>query len=151
MYSYFIDTIILSFFISSIALGLRVISGEGMILYPLRKFCLSFGRKKQIKISREITELKKKARHMESNMTSYEIEEYDQVLKEIDDLKWKSFLIDAWHKPLLTCAACMSSVYGLITSGYFIYIYDIKLLYTCVFSIFLSVLINSIIWKSFNL
>ena len=52
---------------------------------------------------------------------SFTIESENMVNKieqEIEDLEWKSFLVDAWHKPLLTCGSCMCSFHGILITIY---------------------------------
>ena len=152
MVEFFIWTVILSFFISAITLGLRIISGEGMILYPLRRFCFSFGKKKQLVIQKHINEIKKLQRKLENELqTDEDINAYNLTIDKIDELKFKSFLVDAWHKPLLTCAPCMCSFHGIIITIYFVYLYSWYIIYIFPFSVFLSVTINTIVWKVFKL
>jgi len=152
MINLFVAFICLSVFISALTLGLRIISGEGMVLYPLRKWLFSFGKGKQkaIKIAIHRKELKIKNIQRQSYTDQAEVQ-VNVLNDEIEDLQWKSFLIDAWHKPLLTCAPCMCSVHGITSTLYFYYFVGWQILIVAPFSIFFSVLINSILWNNLKL
>ena len=152
MINLFVAFICLSVFISALTLGLRIISGEGVVLYPLRKWLFSFGKGKQkaIKIAIHRKELKIKNIQRQSYTDQAEVQ-VNVLNDEIEDLQWKSFLIDAWHKPLLTCAPCMCSVHGITSTLYFYYFVGWQILIVAPFSIFFSVLINSILWNNLKL
>jgi hypothetical protein len=70
---------------------------------------------------------------------------------EIENLEWQSFLVDAWHKPLLTCAPCMCSFYGILTTVYFYFLIGFSVVYVAPFSIFFSVFINYFLWNNYKL
>jgi len=152
MINLFVAFICLSVFISALTLGLRIISGEGMVLYPLRKWLFSFGKGKQkaIKIAIHRKELKIKNIQRQSYTDQAEVQ-VNVLNDEIEDLQWKSFVVDAWHKPLLTCAPCMCSVHGITSTLYFYYFVGWQILIVAPFSIFFSVLINSILWNNLKL
>lgn len=152
MINLFVAFICLSVFISALTLGLRIISGEGMVLYPLRKWLFSFGKDKQkiIKAAIHRKELKIKSIQRKS-YTEDAAEDVNKINDEIEELKWKSFIVDAWHKPLLTCAPCMCSVHGITSTLYFHYFVGWQILIIAPFSIFFSVLINSILWNNLKL
>ena len=139
--------ICLSVFISAWTLGLRIISSEGMILFPLRKFCFSIGKQKQKEIEILIFEKKRKIKKYQLDSYSGDSDiDPEKLEEEIEELEWKSFLVEAWHKPLITCAACMSSFHGMLISIYFMIIVNSSIILIAPFSIFLSVVINVYIW-----
>jgi len=152
MTNLFVAFICLSVFISALTLGLRIISGEGMVLYPLRKWLFSFGKveQKRVQVLIDINKLDIKKIQRESYSEEAAIF-VNKLEKEIEDLEWKSFKIDAWHKPLLTCAPCMCSFHGITSSMYFYYFVGWQILIVAPFSIFFSVLINSILWNNLKL
>ena len=148
MVELFYALICLSVFISAWTLGLRIISSEGMILFPLRKFCFSFGKQKQKDIQILMFDKKRKIKKIQTDEFSIESENMiNKLEEEIEDLEWKSFLADAWHKPLITCASCMCSFHGILITIYLIPLVGWSIVYVAPFSIFLSVVINSYIWN----
>ena len=159
----FLNTILLSFFITSFTMGLILISEKDKILYPLRKWCFAFGLKEQ----REI--LKRKA-HINAQIEVFnqqtqeiqnspefgnknlhkDISQLNEIIKNIEfqeDLKngldWQAFKIEAWHKPLLTCPQCMPSFWGFLISAYFVYLIGFKILFIIPFAILLAVIFNT--------
>jgi len=152
MINLFVAFICLSVFISALTLGLRIISGEGMVLYPLRKWLFSFGKGKQKVIASAIHRKELKIKSIQhKTYTEQSAEDVNKLNDEIEELKWKSFVVDAWHKPLLTCAPCMCSIHGITSTLYFYYFVGWQILIVAPFSIFFSVLINSILWNNLKL
>lgn len=144
MVSYLLILIGLSAFVSAWTLGLRTISNEGMVLFPIRRWCLSKNKTKKQKISNLLQRCKMQ---LNKAATKGDRATAENVQARIDRLKWIDFKINAWHKPLITCAPCMSSFHGLLTSIYLAIIVGWEILLICPFSIMLSVVINVLLWK----
>ena len=131
-------------------MGLRIITGEGMVGYPLRKWCYSIRKTRKDCIAISIHENRQQIKQIQRNPPTKEGRLGVQGLEDIiEALKWESFKLDAWHKPLLTCAACMCSFHGVLVTVYFMYLVHTNIIYIAPFSIMLSVVINSIYSKKY--
>ena len=152
MINLFVEFLCLSVFISALTLGLRIISGKGMVLYPIRRWLFSFGEKKQQNIHSEIDRKQMLIKKVQSQKYTEDANIFVKSLRsEIENLEWQSFLVDAWHKPLLTCAPCMCSFYGILTTVYFYFLIGFSVVYVAPFSIFFSVFINYFLWNNYKL
>jgi hypothetical protein len=118
--------------------------------YPLRKWCYSLRKTRKDCISLSIHEHKRQIKQIQRNPPTEEgrlsVQGHEDI---IDSLEWESFKLDAWHKPILTCAACMCSFHGVLISVYFICLVSFNIIYIAPFSVMLSVVINSIYSKKY--
>lgn len=150
MVEYLIIFLALSILISSWTLGLRIISDKGMVLYPLRKFVLSINSKKRNELKKALDEFPKTIeKHLLSEYGTKE--EYELLLEQEEKFKMKLFYLDWWHKPLITCAACMCSFHGFTISFLMMLATgQSKVLLISPISIMLSVVINVFIFRKYE-
>ena len=129
--------------ISAWTLGIRIISDKGMVLYPFRQCLLNFKKKEKRALKAELFQ---KQKEIKKALVQGNFEEMQKIEDCINSIEMDLFLIDWWHKPLLTCAPCMCSVHGLVvTSMAFAILGDLEIILVSPISILLSVVVNSFV------
>tara|TARA_Y100000592_G_scaffold20846_1_gene32033 strand:+ start:7883 stop:8347 length:465 start_codon:yes stop_codon:yes gene_type:complete len=142
------EILFLSLLITSFTVGLRIISNKGMVLHPLRKLVIGLYKPKEKDFYKDL--LKDKRKELKTAILSDSDKEIKKIKIAINTLEYKIFKLDAWHKPLLTCAPCMSSFHGLWITAFCWFVLSLNLLPICIFSIFLSVILNHFTFKKFE-
>ena len=142
------EILFLSLLITSFTVGLRIISNKGMVLYPLRKLVIDLYKPKEKEFYKDL--LKQKRKEFKNAILSEDEQSIKEIKTAIDILDYKIFKLNAWHKPLLTCAPCMSSFHGIWITSFCWFVLGLNLIPICVFSIFLSVILNHFTFKKFE-
>jgi hypothetical protein len=101
------ETLFFSILVSLFVQGLGAASNTGGILFPLKVWMEEISRSKETE-----KKLQSIAVYRESRRRSYQ--QSDWVLPAIKKLELRIMYRNMWHKPLLTCMACMSSFWGTV-------------------------------------
>jgi hypothetical protein len=76
-----------------------------------------------------------------------EMEVYKAV---IESVEWSLFKLDWWHKPIISCAACMCSFHGILISTYCAYLTSWTLLFAAPIAIMGAVVITVFTFKKYE-
>jgi hypothetical protein len=133
------DAVSFSCLVSFLTLGISAASEKGAVLYPFKYWIDNLAKKERALLEK----LESYQKHRRVSMR----QKSTWVSLAIEKAEWKLFYRTIWHKPLITCAKCMPSVWG--TLLFFLLPYE-KDIWVWLVGIPIASAINVFITKLYN-
>lgn len=122
-----------------LTLGISIAARKGGVLAPLVYWCEQVGRKEQLRRARLITYIKKRLRRPKANR-QLDMQRSEQIRY----LEMRLSLMHLWHKPLISCAYCMPSVWASVS---YLQAGASPTLYMYLLTICVSSFMNFVLWN----